>query len=158
MNLRKKAHLPEGIVRRIWDPTSFVSSTGRLGDLAPTLAAISRRHTTGRDVRTQEIQRLVNETGHLDNSGNAVPPSGDVGGSAAHSGDGGGSAAHSGDVGEYEEPGEPIPMLGAHPTANIYTAMSGALLVSCHAQMYKQVGRQCPPTAQFSDLFTSMNQ
>jgi len=61
MNLRKKGHLPKQLVLRIWDPTSFVTQVGRLGNLAPTLAAISRREVASQVTRAGDIQRLVKQ-------------------------------------------------------------------------------------------------
>jgi hypothetical protein len=184
MTSRQKAHLPDGLVRRIWDPTSFVSSGGRMGDLGATLAAISRRRVAGRDARTDEIRRLVGNTGHLNNgtasssgssSSSGLPPSfygenepipgaelilgtpPSTSATTMNGEGGGGSDGLSADLFETE-PGQQVPTLENVHIARAYEAMSGALLVSCHAQMYKQFGKQCRPTPKFADVFTLMNQ
>ena len=177
MSLRKRAHLPEGLVTRVWDPTSFVAASGRLGDLSVTLSAISRRHVAGRDARVDEIRRLVGDTGHLDNSladgsaaadAPAVPGDhGPIPGVELLLGDPrtefvGGGHQSTGGLGangiEDVEEGVDTPVLGAYPTASVYSAMSGNLLVACHAQMYKQYNAQCKPTSVFGTVFTAMNQ
>lgn len=156
INLRQKAHLPDAIVRRVWDPTSFVTSDGRLGALGPTLAAISRRHTVGRDVRAADIQRLVGSTPALHTPFAPVPGGHEpIPGSELILGD-----PPSSNQSSSATPGvgQMVPTLDPHPIASVYTAMSGDLLISCHAHLYKEFGKLCKPTDQYANIYTAMNQ
>lgn len=171
MDQRKRAHLPPGIVRRIWDPTSFVTSNGSIGELGPTLAAMSKRRSMGKPVRPKDIARAPKNSGGGGGGGggskepvvgsdarggsDTADPTDDatitVDTSTSHVvGIGLGSFPTGPDVGDD--------VLAPQSTAAVYAAMSGELLVSCHAQMYKMLGGTCKPIQTFSDMFTSMNQ
>lgn len=156
MGSRKRGHLPKQLVLRIWDPTSFVASTGSLGELAPTLRAISRRETTSAVTRAEEIQRLVGTSNVLATPftpPNVQEPPPDP----AHEG-----AQSTGAREPREDPEELVShtteLSTPIDTATLYQAMHGELVVSSHARLYKQFANLCKPSSLFATMFTTMNQ
>jgi hypothetical protein len=181
MDRRKHAHLPPGVVRRIWDPTSFVSDRGSLGELGPTLSAMSKRRSMGKPVKPKDIARPKvkggggsKETGGGGGSKEKESGGGGGGGSKEkESGGGGGggstdesndviavdtSTTHASGIGVNVFSNDGSDILAPQSVAAVYSAMSGDLLMSCHAQMYKALGGVCKPTDTFSNMFTAMNQ
>ena len=146
MRQRKKSHLPKSVVLRVWDPTSFVTSAGRLGDLAPTLAAISRRQVAGGTARIAEIRSLAGQTKHKQKHART---SDRLEGEEAGGGGGAAQVENNNDNNNAQDLSQEM---------YAFSNISDEQVIGCHALLYKQHANLCKPIAAFAEAFTALNQ